>query len=670
MPRIPVALAVLVAALAPPTAALATPGGAEGGTGATWVVTSTADAPAAGSTIDGVCESTLPDGACTLRAAISEANFGTDDVVQVPAGTYTLSVAGEGEDANATGDLDVTQPQTIQGAPGAVIDAGGFQHAVQIFADTATLDGLTIRGASGSGVDLFAADGVVTDTTITDNAIGLTVRNSFNDATRRSLVLDEVAVVANTGVGLSSAVSNNTAPLDLSATATAFDANNVGLTLSTASVCTCVDVTVEDNASHGVSTGTLLGDRMTIVDNGGTGVSGATVSLHDSVVSGNAAGIGSPQLTLVASTVSDNDGVGAGRSDSNFSDPITGLVIDSTIAGNAGVGLLAHIERDNIDATTEGAQLAVLGSTVIGNGGAGVRGDELEVFNSTITGNGGRGVDPIRRPYGASIDHSTVVGNGATGAAGNVANVRRLANSIIGAPAGGTDCRITDGPVRSFGYNVVSDESCRLVVNDHSLDGTDAEGVGTAGLHLGPPRDNGGPTLTLFPLAGSPALDRQPAAGCAGADQRGVPRPFGAGCDSGAVEAVFEPVAFPDVTPTATHQAGVRWTTREQILPGYPDGTWRPTKLVLRKHLIVALWQLAGAPTEAPPHPFTDVPPTAPYTDALDWAAANHLLTGTRAKPNETVTRGRLATQLWVLATTPDAWTTPPPPTVPFAPAP
>jgi hypothetical protein len=53
---------------------------------------------------------------------------------------------------------------------------------------------------------------------------------------------------------------------------------------------------------------------------------------------------------------------------------------------------------------------------------------------------------------------------------------------------------------------------------------------------LGPLQDNGGPTWTHALLPGSPALDVGDPAQCPATDQRGVPRPQGAGCDIGAFE--------------------------------------------------------------------------------------------------------------------------------------
>ena len=64
---------------------------------------------------NGVCATAA--GECTLRAAIQEANASTGaDAVSVPAGIYALTIAGYGEDAAATGDLDITDSITIDGA--------------------------------------------------------------------------------------------------------------------------------------------------------------------------------------------------------------------------------------------------------------------------------------------------------------------------------------------------------------------------------------------------------------------------------------------------------------------------------------------------------------------------------------------------------------------------
>ena len=56
------------------------------------------------------------EGACTLRAAVQEADaLGEPSTVALPAGTHALSIAGANEDAAASGDLTVTAPLTIVG---------------------------------------------------------------------------------------------------------------------------------------------------------------------------------------------------------------------------------------------------------------------------------------------------------------------------------------------------------------------------------------------------------------------------------------------------------------------------------------------------------------------------------------------------------------------------
>jgi hypothetical protein len=88
------------------------------------------------------------------------------------------------------------------------------------------------------------------------------------------------------------------------------------------------------------------------------------------------------------------------------------------------------------------------------------------------------------------------------------------------------------GPA-SIRSNLSDDTSCGLAT------GTDRQRAPNLGAHA----NNAGPTLTRVPQPGSPLIDSIPAASCHAdgasgvtADQRGITRPQGAGCDIGAVE--------------------------------------------------------------------------------------------------------------------------------------
>src|SRR5262245_5973271 len=78
-----------------------------------------------------------PDGKLSLREAISVANLSAGpDVILLPSGTYGITIAGTGEDTNATGDFDITGDLTIQMAPGAltrpIIDGNGLDRVFDI----------------------------------------------------------------------------------------------------------------------------------------------------------------------------------------------------------------------------------------------------------------------------------------------------------------------------------------------------------------------------------------------------------------------------------------------------------------------------------------------------------------------------------------------------------
>ncbi len=171
--------------------------------------------------------------------------------------------------------------------------------------------------------------------------------------------------------------------------------------------------------------------------------------------------------------------------------------------------------------------ITVADSTVVSPSAAGIEAGQATVINSTIIAE-----NPLHVGT-ATATHATLVGplRASDFPAGNPAITLRA--SILAGTCG--------VPITSAGANVL-DPSC-------TPGGGDA--LGDAGL--GALANNGGPTDTLLPAEAGLARDRNPACTDAdgvkvAADQRGVARPFGAGCDSGAVEWTPPPPPSPPST--------------------------------------------------------------------------------------------------------------------------
>lgn len=109
------------------------------------------------------------DGLCSLREAIIAANTDTAsgpatgecpagsgaDTINLPAGVFTLTIAGSNKDASATGDLDILHGLNLVGSgeTQTVLDAGGIDRAVDILGTNVpvvSISRLTIRNGSAT----------------------------------------------------------------------------------------------------------------------------------------------------------------------------------------------------------------------------------------------------------------------------------------------------------------------------------------------------------------------------------------------------------------------------------------------------------------------------------------------------------------------------------------
>ncbi len=280
------------------------------------------------------------------------------------------------------------------------------------------------------------------------------------------------------------------------------------LTLTDVTVSGCTTVF---GASHNIGGGIANQGTLTLTD---SVVSGNTGSIGGGISSGNTSETAS--LTITRSRISGNTptfAVGGVSAGGNLA------ITDSTISGNGHFGLQAG--------GSVGKIVTVTRSTISGNTGGGIvksGANAITVSNSTVAQNGGPG---IQNAAGVVVlQHSTLMGNSGTPSAlfhfGG--GTETLFDTIVSG-----NC--TFGGRTSLGGNIESPgNTCGL---GHA---SDQVNVSAAALDLGTLGNNGGPTQSVPLLAASVAIDS--AIGCPppATDQRGVARPQGAGCDSGAFE--------------------------------------------------------------------------------------------------------------------------------------
>ncbi len=317
-----------------------------------------------------------------------------------------------------------------------------------------------------------------------------------------------------------------------------FSGNDVSsvFQIVTGAIATIQGVTI----THGSSSG-----------NGGAITNAGSLTLSNAVVSNSAAaqsggGIySSGTLTVNASEISGNTAGGDGGGAASTG---TSVIYDSTLSGNTATG--------NGGAVDNSGTLSVPQSTFSGNNAADGSGMENEASGTLV------------------MAQSTVSGNiASSGAGGTVTNQNSgqaavtIVNSVVaGNTAPGGDC-----------------VSCGAQDNSNIFD------VGAVTLKLGALAQNGGPTRTLLPLAGSPAIG----GGSVGLvtdsglpqslanDQRGngYVRVVNNAVDLGAVQYNSGPVSSLSFTVTGSTVAGntLTFTLHALTASGNPDGTYTGT---------------------------------------------------------------------------------------------
>jgi hypothetical protein len=469
-----------------------------------------------------------PDGCrpgdCSLREAVEAvaANdpLGQTDLIVLPAGTISLSVS--------RGTLQVAQPLRVQGAGADDTLIESVQGSLTLFSvgdgGDLTLTGLGLKTLPTGNVGLpFSIEALAGSRLTMDDVLvekGQVTIYAAAAQIRRSRLRDLLIVSGGQLLVEDSAI----AYLD-----EALDTSNVTLRR------VALDHWLDPEPPQGVSANVYI--------------FAGTLTIEDSTITHGSVYIAAP-ATLTLRRVRYLDNTGPIRSEAAANVAIE----DSLFENNTARALYA----------AGGAEWNVTGSSFVKNrvdgnaGGAILLEDDtvLRIRNSTFSGNtfsvaaaadGARGA-AIGYRHGAGahliVMHSTIaapavmpagtVGGAIGGHDGNV--VVDISNSIVRGSCG------MDAHVLQNNSNDIESpgNTCGLDVEQNYVS------VSSTSLALNPLANNGGPTPTILPGAGSLAINRAGTPQCLPTDQRGYARPGGARCDIGAVEADVDDTLFAD----------------------------------------------------------------------------------------------------------------------------
>ena len=418
---------------------------------------------------NGLCD-TINPGECTLRAAVMEANARDgNETIALPAGTFTLTRPGQGEDAALTGDLDLTDPGdsvTITGVlEGDVlrttIDGGHLDRVFEVHLNTRLVlsrlqiqhgdagagEGGAARVATGGTLELvdsavllnharfgggialaIGAEGRVTDSEVRDNASDSNGGGVHNQGV---LVLDRAEVRGN-DAGARGGGVHSLGTLRL--TDTSFRDNTAGSNASGGGIAS-----LGSNADLIMTGGTLI--QNSTGNNGGALVLSGIAVLTDVLILANTAdrgaGISSAgTVTMRETQVSDNT---AGSDGGGW------LVVEGsvTIGGS-------QIQGKN--AATTGGGMQVLSGTVMLADQSTVRGNTA-LLSSNDSGGGGVQIDGGV----VHIADSEVIGNTAAGSGGGILTDEAGTLTVTDGSVANNTAQHLGGGIRNLGDATLTD---------------------------------------------------------------------------------------------------------------------------------------------------------------------------------------------------------------------
>jgi hypothetical protein len=428
------------------------------------------------------------NGNCTLREAVQATNLNAPvdacaagdgdelDTIELGAGEYLLTIPGDIEDLNATGDLDYRPDDGVgplrirgEGLGQTTIRANHDDRVIQATntddPGSLTMSDLTALGNS----DRVLSGGVIHSTN--SELVVIRVESANGEAQFGGGIscgtCDRVRI-------LSAFVHDNVASAGGTG-APGVQARGGGISVGNRDVV-IRNTTVVDNEA-------VINDSVAI----GGGIFGTgEVEISGSFIEGNSV------RSSTNSPISTRDGGGVYLR-AALDVPGDFQIVNSTIAGN---------QANSTGATSQGGGLAVEGSSV------------AEVFGTTFADSDASQGEQIHAENGATL---------------------RVGGSILASIGNSVICSEDGATVRSTGYNVLDLAPVGCMDGPKSANDEIAEPQISFVAF-----DTGGPTFTYSFVAGSsPAINLVPSSECSAAaksDQRGVERAIGPGCDAGSYE--------------------------------------------------------------------------------------------------------------------------------------
>jgi len=285
------------------------------------------------------------------------------------------------------------------------------------------------------------------------------------------------------------------------------------LTVTMGISVTLKDLTVRNGSVSGVG----------IEGYGGGILNKGDLTLENAIVMGNVAEIGGgianvsgvedAHITIINSSIRENTANlhGAGianlalQSGSTSAIAISNTTLSENYSDDAGGGIYNQASTGTASITINNSTFSTNSAESGGGGG---------IYNQSGTGIANLVIRQTTLAENAANSGSNLFLNGGSA---------EISQSILAYGMGSNDCQNSAGSITDGGYNLIEDGSCGFSVGgDPQLD------ILT---------DNGGDTKTRALRPYSPILDAIPSQFCDNtADQRGIARPFGAGCDPGAFE--------------------------------------------------------------------------------------------------------------------------------------